>query len=551
MPHTIDGKPAFYAEIDDTDPGITAIAIVTKPAIQEATLMLSESGDLQLLPNTLELTKDNLTIEDGQVTRLSLPIQLSKSKEHQIVYGKVLVPDLAIYRDNLAEPGGQPGEGYLIFTKDTIQKLYTKFSQNPSANQLNLNHISGYTVNGRITQTWLSGDGTIDVLHFENTVPGTWIAVAKIDDPMQFDMIKNMGDESGFSIEAITKITRNMPGEAGSPAPQQLSGERFKRDFKRIQNEEAIRAYFNKIYKTKQYQNCSTFAKLKEKLSAEDGWEFWDKAGSDYFERKYNEIPNKPTTKMSANTHSEDAEVQKGLLQRISAWIGLSATPAAVSNAVNQSSEITLADGSRMKYNAQLGAGWLIHGKTLVPLPATSYTKSDGSKIELNATLEAPAYEAPIASEPIAPAPIQAAPAQPLAPAVEQAIPVAAIVKFGDYALEGGMGTISITEVGQPVVLISPEGEAMPAAPGEYTTAEGIQIVVDENGLLASEPMQLSAEQHKLAIIKARNERVHKLAKQSTNKIQMAVTPVATIQGGEHLNNMSQFFDTKNRIWPN
>lgn len=120
-----------------------------------------------------------------------------QNEERRMLYGVALRADYPIYRRYGDE------EFYLIFGKDAIRRLMTKFMSNYGQKSFTIDHMEpaeGIV----ITESWLVKDTENDksnALGLENVSEGSWIIGCKINNDEIWQSIKE-GRWHGFSIES-------------------------------------------------------------------------------------------------------------------------------------------------------------------------------------------------------------------------------------------------------------------------------------------------------------------------------------------------------------
>ena len=121
-----------------------------------------------------------------------------QDEEKRIVSGFFMVADLPIPRLN------ELGEKfYVVFKKDTINKIVNKFFKQGYSNKINLMHdteMDGvYVIESLIID---SKRGTISPKGFEKVPDGSWWGSLRVQNDEVWDMVKR-GDIKGFSVEGM------------------------------------------------------------------------------------------------------------------------------------------------------------------------------------------------------------------------------------------------------------------------------------------------------------------------------------------------------------
>jgi hypothetical protein len=126
------------------------------------------------------------------------------NEEKQIVAGAALIPDLKIYRyDN------DLGEYYVMFEKETIEKMVDKFNKLQKEYKINLEHTPKI-VPAFIKGSWIIEDGENDkskMYGFTDLPVGTWFIEVKVEDKEFWNKEIKGKNRTGFSIEGIMGIS--------------------------------------------------------------------------------------------------------------------------------------------------------------------------------------------------------------------------------------------------------------------------------------------------------------------------------------------------------
>ena len=152
----------------EDDNGITAIAIVENPAIEEDFIALK-----------------------NQEFKFA-----EQDKEKRLLLGAALVPNRPIFRKN------EDDEYYIFFSKDTVRKASELFFIKGNQSESTLEHqaaLDGLTV----VESWIVESEQDKSRHYGLNVPvGTWMVSMKVqNDEVWNDYVKS-GKVKGFSIEA-------------------------------------------------------------------------------------------------------------------------------------------------------------------------------------------------------------------------------------------------------------------------------------------------------------------------------------------------------------
>ena len=169
-------KDIYYIDINDEDEtGLDAISLVQHPAIEVDFLCFNED------------TKK---------------IDFSADEDKHILTAVALRADHPIYRRN------GDYEYWVIFTKDVIRKLVTKYAKNNLFNSVNIEHNdysfvkSAYMVESYIVD---KARGIVPN-EFKDIEDGSWIVSYYIDDESLWDVLKNTDALNGLSVQGLFKL---------------------------------------------------------------------------------------------------------------------------------------------------------------------------------------------------------------------------------------------------------------------------------------------------------------------------------------------------------
>ena len=169
-------KDIYYIDINDEDEtGLDAISLVQHPAIEVDFLCFNED------------TKK---------------IDFSADEDKHILTAVALRADHPIYRRN-----GEY-EYWVIFTKDVIRKLVTKYAKNNLFNSVNIEHNdysfvkSAYMIESYIVD---KARGIVPS-EFKDIEDGSWIVSYYIDDESLWNVLKNTDALNGLSVQGLFKL---------------------------------------------------------------------------------------------------------------------------------------------------------------------------------------------------------------------------------------------------------------------------------------------------------------------------------------------------------
>lgn len=170
-------KKIYKIKIDPTDQitGMDAISLVECPAVEVDFLKFSKEE-----PKSLQFANE----------------------EKRIITGVALLADTPIYR---VKPDGE--EYYVVFDRETIEQLVTKYSKYMFNNFVNIEHSNQHFVDGMyMIESYLKNSerGIIPV-EFSEIPDGSWIVSYKVDNIDVWEKIKS-GEVKGFSIQGVFNL---------------------------------------------------------------------------------------------------------------------------------------------------------------------------------------------------------------------------------------------------------------------------------------------------------------------------------------------------------
>lgn len=168
-------KRIFYIDINDSIEGMDAISLVKYPAVEVDFLCF-----------------------DSQKERK----KINFNQDKHIITGVVALANTPIYR---YEEGF--GEYWVVFTKETIEKMVVKYSKNGLFNSVNLQHDDKKFVDGvYLFESYIvNKDRGIAPTEFD-VDDGSWICSFKVEDDNLWDEIKESGDLNGFSLQGYFNL---------------------------------------------------------------------------------------------------------------------------------------------------------------------------------------------------------------------------------------------------------------------------------------------------------------------------------------------------------
>lgn len=169
-------KDIFYIDINDNDEtGLDAVSLVQHPAVEVDFLCFSDEAE-----------KINFSADDDK----------------HILTAVALRADHPIYRRN------GDYEYYVVFTKDVIRKLVTKYAKKNLFNSVNIEHNdysfvkSAYMIESYIVDK----ERGIVPNEFSDIEDGSWIVSYYIDNNELWDAVKNTDTLNGVSVQGLFKL---------------------------------------------------------------------------------------------------------------------------------------------------------------------------------------------------------------------------------------------------------------------------------------------------------------------------------------------------------
>jgi hypothetical protein len=168
--------PVYYISIDDefADGELTFISIVENPAIEIKGFAFSVADAKDLF-------------------------EFKFNTEKQILAGPGMIPDIKIKR---VDP--ELGKYYVVFSKETIEKLVAKFNKTPKEFKVNVDH-STVVPSAYIFSNWIISNSKNDKSNsYGFELPeGTWFCEVKVDDSEFWNTEVKENGKSGFSVEGL------------------------------------------------------------------------------------------------------------------------------------------------------------------------------------------------------------------------------------------------------------------------------------------------------------------------------------------------------------
>lgn len=164
----------FYIRVNDEDiTGIDAISLVDMPAVEKKFLCFSEEKQ---------------------------PVKMKFDNSKHIITGVVCLADTPIYRYN-----ERMGEYYVVFTKETIEKMVEKFAKMDLFKSVNLQHDDEQFVDGiYMIESYITNkERGINPIEFADIPDGSWVCSYKVENEALWGEIINGNKLNGFSLQGM------------------------------------------------------------------------------------------------------------------------------------------------------------------------------------------------------------------------------------------------------------------------------------------------------------------------------------------------------------
>lgn len=186
-----------YKIVIDDDCGMDAIALVHDPAIERNFLTFSNSP--------------------------KMVIKMSDDEKH-LLSGPVCLADTPIYRYS-----PDMGEYYIVFEKDTIERMVHRYMKENLGNSVNLEHNSDKsTLACTMVESYIKDTPRgICPAEFKDVPDGSWFATFKVEDDEIWNAVK-AGDFKGFSLEGYFGLEEKMKSAKRTDETEQTYEEYLK-----------------------------------------------------------------------------------------------------------------------------------------------------------------------------------------------------------------------------------------------------------------------------------------------------------------------------------
>ena len=177
----------YYIKIDENDSttGIDAISLVDVPAVQKNFLCFNEDK----------------------------PVRLNFDNSKHIITGVVCLADTPIYRYSEIY-----GEYYVVFSKETIEKMVEKFAKNDLFKSVNLQHDDDSFVDGiYMVESYITNkERGINPVEFSDIPDGSWICSYKVENEKLWNEIINGNKLNGFSLQGMFELEEKFGSQESS-----------------------------------------------------------------------------------------------------------------------------------------------------------------------------------------------------------------------------------------------------------------------------------------------------------------------------------------------
>lgn len=167
--------PVYKIIINEEDEtGCTTISLVDKPAVEIPFLCFDEDKSL-----------------------------FKADDDKHIISGIAMLANTPIYRRSPSR-----GEYYIVFDKETIRKMVSKYAKNQLFNLVNLQHDQNTYVNScyMIESLIIDKERGIAPVEFSDVEDGSWYVSFYVEDEKLWNEIKNGNHLNGFSIEILSEL---------------------------------------------------------------------------------------------------------------------------------------------------------------------------------------------------------------------------------------------------------------------------------------------------------------------------------------------------------
>lgn len=168
---TVNGLPCYIANISSLEEGIWDISLVEDPAVK----------------------RDFVLFQDQEELKFSI-----QDEEKRIISGVVMLADTPLYRRS-----PKLGEYYIVFTRETIEKMVEKMSLENKLNNITLNHDGELVPGVTLVELFLKDSSRgLDPTYLKDVTEGSLIASYKVENEEVWSQVKS-GEFKGFSLTGL------------------------------------------------------------------------------------------------------------------------------------------------------------------------------------------------------------------------------------------------------------------------------------------------------------------------------------------------------------
>ena len=171
---------------DENENGVDALSLVTNPANEDQTILLSKDYEQISLSDVMD---GNNMVELAEV-----------DNEEQLIMGLILAPDVPIFRRNK-----KTNEEYnIIFSKETVKKAGHLYMKKLNNNNATVEHQKEKVNGVTLVETWLVRNSKLDTSNTfgkEYNV-GSWVGILKVHEKSKWQEYKQNGT-TNISLEGV------------------------------------------------------------------------------------------------------------------------------------------------------------------------------------------------------------------------------------------------------------------------------------------------------------------------------------------------------------
>lgn len=164
-------------------------------------LVINEDDESEEGVDFIALVDDPATDRGWQAFKDQKPYEFKADEDRQIISGPLMVANLPIFRRT-----EQMGEFYVVFDKETIEKVAFKFARNGFHSNVNMMHRPEHKLDDVFMfESFIIDEsrGIVTPMGFDKLTEGSWFGSFKVDNKKIWDEFIKTGVFSGFSVEGI------------------------------------------------------------------------------------------------------------------------------------------------------------------------------------------------------------------------------------------------------------------------------------------------------------------------------------------------------------